>query len=130
MDSIFIRNMQFYGYHGVYPEETVLGQRFLVSIMMYADLKGASVQDDLSLTVNYAEVYNIVKTIVEGTPFKLLESVAERVVGAVLTDFPILSRVVVRIEKPGAPIAGVFSDVGVEIDRSRRVAKEGYLCKN
>jgi hypothetical protein len=57
--------MQFYGRHGVNPEEQTLGQRFEVDVELRLDTRPAALQDDLRLTINYAQVYKAVKRIVE-----------------------------------------------------------------
>lgn len=118
-DVMFLQDMPFYGSHGVYAEERRLGQRFVVSVWLTQDLKPAAATDDLSLTVNYADVYNRVREVVEGPAHSLLETVAERICAVLLRDFAKLEAVRVRIEKPGAPIPGVFGSVGVEIERER-----------
>lgn len=116
-DTIFMRDLQFYGYHGVYEEERKLGQRFVVSVALTCDLQPASTTDDIALTVNYGEVYTEVKKVVEGPSKKLVEAVAEEIATTVLRTFPRVQSIRVRLEKPGAPIAGVFDTVGVEIER-------------
>lgn len=118
MGWIFIHDMQFYGYHGVYVEETKLGQRFTVSVDLQCDMRLAAQHDDLTLTVNYAEVYNVVKAVMEGDPYQLLEAVAEHVASSLLQRFNMIHTVRVRLEKPNAPIAGIFAVAGVEIERT------------
>lgn len=66
MDYIHLNEMAFYGYHGVLEEETRLGQRFSVTVSLATDLQQAGETDDLAKTVNYAEVYELCKGIVEG----------------------------------------------------------------
>lgn len=119
MDHIFIRKMQFYGRHGVFVQETQLGQRFVVSITLECDLHLAGTNDDLLMTVNYGEVYNIIKSLVEGSPYRLLEGLAQAIADAVLSRFPTVITVHLCVEKPGAPLQGVFETVGVDITRSR-----------
>ncbi len=118
-DTIFMNGMEFYGYHGFFPEEQRLGQRFVISLTLLCDLEPAARNDDLALTVDYGDVYNIVKEVVEGPPYKLVESVAQDVANVVLGTYPMVDQIKVHLEKPGAPIAGVFATVGVEIVRSR-----------
>ncbi|MCY0901117.1 MAG: dihydroneopterin aldolase, partial [Firmicutes bacterium] len=107
------------GRHGVYAEERSLGQRFVISLWLTQDLRPAAAADDLALTVNYGDVYNRVREIVEGPPCKLLETLGERICARLLAEFEDLSSVRVRVEKPGAPIAGIFASVGVEFLRER-----------
>ncbi len=130
MDFILLEGMQFYAYHGVYEEENKLGQRFLVSLKLFCDLKQAGEQDDLMLSVDYGEVYNITRNIVQGGRKKLLEAVAEGVATAILDRFERVRRVRVRIEKPEAPIAGTFASVGVVVNRIRTQEHTEYEHKN
>lgn len=119
MDKIFLNHLQFYGYHGVFPEENKLGQRFYVDLILEADLKQAGMSDQLDQTVNYAEVYECVKQIVEGPPSKLVEAVAEKLATSILTQFPIINACTVKVTKPDPPINGNYDSVAIEITRSR-----------
>lgn len=124
MDKIYLHGMQFYGYHGVLSEETMMGQRFIVDVTLGLSLREAGQSDRLDATVNYAEVYDIVKQIVEGSPVQLIETVAERVAEHILRQFHRVATVRVRVTKPSAPIPGVFQDVAVEIKRYQKSLSE------
>lgn len=118
MDYIHLNEMAFYGYHGALPEETKLGQRFRLTVSLATDLSVAGQTDDLDKTVNYAEVYDICRGIVEGQPVKLIEAVAERVATAILESYPEkVSGVRVVLVKPDPPIAGHYASVAVDITR-------------
>lgn len=118
MDYIHLNEMAFYGYHGVLPEETKLGQRFGLTVSLATDLSAAGKSDDLDKTVNYAEVYDICRGIVEGEPVKLIEAVAEKVANAILNEYPEkVSGVRVVLIKPDPPIAGHYASVSVDITR-------------
>lgn len=119
MDKIYLTGMEFYGYHGVFPEETRLGQRFIVDVELSLPLKAAGKNDDLETTVNYAEVYALVKKIVEGAPLKLIEAVAERIAENILSRFPVVRQCKIKVIKPSPPIPGHFRHVAVEIVRGR-----------
>jgi dihydroneopterin aldolase len=119
MDRIRLTGMRFYGYHGCFPEESRLGQAFLVDLELDVDLRAAGTQDNLALTVDYGKVYGTVKEIVEGAPFKLIEAVAERVAGQVLAQYRGVQAVTVRVHKPNAPIPGPIDGVTVELHRRR-----------
>ncbi len=118
-DRIILSGMRFYGYHGVYPEESRLGQAFSVDVELHADLREAGKQDDIRKTVDYGKVYQTVKTIVEGKPFKLIEALAEHVATRVLAEHANATEVIVRVHKPKAPIPGPLDGVTVEIGRRR-----------
>ncbi len=119
MDKIFMRNMLFYGYHGVLSEEKTLGQMFSVDVTMGIDLRGAGKSDDLDDTVSYAEVYQDVKDIVEKESYNLLEAVAEKIAGSILNDYDKVMEVIVEINKPHPPVDGVMDCCGVRIERRR-----------
>jgi dihydroneopterin aldolase len=116
-DTIQIRNMQFYGRHGVNPEEQSLGQRFEVDVDLRLDTRAAGLRDDLHQTINYAHVYRAVKRIVEEERFALIEALAETIASHLGRQFgPDAIRVCVR--KPHAPVKGVLDYVAVEIERT------------
>lgn len=121
-DRLLLKNMVFYGYHGVFAAEKELGQRFEVDVELYLDLHPSGVTDDLELSVNYVEVYTLVKEVVEERNFNLVEAVAETIAGEILSAFSV-DKVVVRVRKPNPPSGGVMDYVEIEI--SRRPAKEG-----
>lgn len=119
MDKIYLSNMRFYGYHGVFAEETKLGQRFAVDLVLELDLKEAGKNDDLSLTVNYADVYELTRRIVEGEPRRLIETVAECIAMQLLATFTLVKRCTVKVTKPDPPIHGHYNSVAVEITREQ-----------
>ncbi|MFA8438958.1 dihydroneopterin aldolase [Pueribacillus sp. YX66] len=119
MDKIFINKLQFYGYHGVYPEETKLGQRFYVDVIIEADLKSASQSDDINDTIDYSLVYGRIRHIMEGEPRKLLEKLAEEIATDLLQNFSLVERITIKIVKPNPPIHGHYDSVAVEITRGR-----------
>ncbi|WP_010285434.1 dihydroneopterin aldolase [Bacillus timonensis] len=119
MDKIFVNQMQFYGYHGVFQEETKLGQRFFVDLMVEVDVKQAGETDNLDYSVHYGELYNLCKAIVEGEPYKLLEAVAEKMAAEILKHFSLVTCCTIKVIKPDPPIPGHLQSVAVEITRSR-----------
>lgn len=119
MDRIVLNRMSFFGYHGVFPEETKLGQRFFIDVELYLDLEPAGRSDDLNLTVNYAEAYGKVKEIAEGKPFKLIEALAEQVASVLLQTYTSIYEIAVRVTKPHPPFETHFDGVTVHIHRRR-----------
>lgn len=115
-DKIIVRNMVFYGYHGVFEAEREIGQQFEVDVELKLDLSGAARSDDIELTLNYVDVYTIVKEIVEEREFRLIESIAEEIAQQVL-DACDIREVVVRVRKPHVPMGGLTGGVEVEIVR-------------
>lgn len=117
MDCIEIRELEVYCHHGVFKEENVLGQKFLISIILYTDTKMAGVSDDLEQSVDYAKVSYFVKERMEEKNFKLIEAAAEYVAEKVLLSFPLIQRIKVEIKKPWAPILLPLETVSVTIVR-------------
>lgn len=118
-DKIYLNQMAFYGYHGVFPEENKLGQRFYVDLVLECDLKEAGITDHLEHTVNYGEIYEVSRDVVEGKPFKLVESVAETLAAKILAAFPLVQEVMVKVTKPDPPIRGHYDSVAIGITRGR-----------
>ena len=118
MDRIELSGMEFFGYHGCFAEEREKGQRFIVDAVLGLDLAEAGRTDDLCRSVNYAEVFEDVRTVVEGEAKNLIEAVAEKIAANLLARYPV-ERVEVAVHKPAAPLAGTFRDVCVRIERSR-----------
>lgn len=119
MDKIYLNSMEFYGNHGVFTEETVLGQRFTVNVVLETDLKAAGRSDKLEKTINYAEIFTICQEVVEGKRFDLIEAVAENIAAEILDKFERVENVQVKVTKPNPPIKGIYDSVAVEITRGR-----------
>lgn len=119
MDKIFLRKMQFYAYHGAYPEENRLGQRFYVDVELFLDLSLAGATDELVHTINYAEIYDVVRQEVEESQYQLIETLAEKIAEKILDGFAV-QEVLVRVTKPDPPIPGHYQAVGVEIKRKKQ----------
>ncbi|WP_308547305.1 dihydroneopterin aldolase [uncultured Selenomonas sp.] len=118
-DRISLEGMRFYGYHGCLPEERARGQVFLVDVVLTLPLAAAGASDDLAATVNYAEVFALARSVVEGAPCRLIEAVAERIARGVLARFARVEEVRVTVHKPAAPLPGLFRDAAVTVVRAR-----------
>lgn len=118
-DKLILSGMRFYGRHGVYPEENKLGQLFIVDLVMHLRLDEAGSRDDLARTVNYAEVGELVRRLVEGKPFRLIEALAEHIAQTVLDTYTGINALTVRVTKPNPPVALHFDGVTVELHRGR-----------
>jgi len=117
-DVIHLRGMEFYAYHGVMEEERVLGQRFLIDVDIFLK-KPVSMQDNLVETVNYAEVYQVVKNCVLDQRYQLIETLAEKIALEITTGF-CCSGVRIEVHKPNAPVSGILKDISVEIIREKK----------
>lgn len=119
-DRILLEGMVFHGRHGTLPAERELGQPFVVDVELRLDLRPAGLSDDLSKTVDYGEVHNLAKQVVEGEPANLTETVAERVANATLEEHPLVESVRVKVKKPAVRLGDTVLDgSAVEILRRR-----------
>lgn len=116
--DIHIDGLEAYGYHGVLPEEKVLGQQFRFDLRLtIAECRGAT-SDDVADTVDYTEVIDVVTEVATCTSYDLLEKLAGSVASAVLGRFPVDS-VWVRVTKPHPPIPCAVRGVGVSLEMAR-----------
>lgn len=117
--KIKLNEMVFYGYHGVHEEERSLGQRFIVSLVLFTDPALDAKIKHLDDTVDYTKVYSVVEEIMETNQFQLLESCANTIASKLLQDFELLQSVKICIQKPSVPIKGNLRSVEVVLSRSR-----------
>jgi dihydroneopterin aldolase len=116
MDSgkLSLRNMIFYGHHGVYPVEKELGQRIEVDVDLWTDFSQATRTDNLDATISYVDIYAIVKNIVEQGSYNLIEAMALAVRDRIMAIYK-LQKVIVRVRKPQPPVGGLMDTVEFEI---------------
>lgn len=119
MDKIIIKGMEVFAYHGALSEENSLGQRFTIDITMKKDIRKACINDTLEDTVHYGFVHDDVVTLTKNNKFKLIEKLAEELAKMIVEKYGV-EEVTVSIEKPNAPINGIFKYVAVEITRSKK----------
>ena len=119
MDKIRIEKAVFYGYHGVYPEEKKLGQKFIVNIELAGDFQEAAREDNLDKAVDYVGVYQTAKKIIEEEKFNLLEALALMLCEEILKKFKNVNTVTISIKKPGVSLPGILSGTSVEMTRTR-----------
>lgn len=119
-DRIELTGLECFGYHGVFDEEKRTGQPFIVDITCWLNFSEAAADDDLTKTINYAELAEVAAEIVEGPVRDLIETVATDVANAAMRRFEELYAVEVTIHKPKAPIPRTFGDVAVVARRSRK----------
>jgi len=115
---IRINEMIFYGYHGVHPEERKLGQRFIVNLEIETNHSKDSAIKELHDTVDYTQVYEVIKLIMETHKFLLLEECANTILTTVLDRFRLVTTATVSIRKPSVPINGHLSSVEICMSRT------------
>lgn len=117
MDSIRINSLEVFGHHGVFEEETRLGQKFVVNAELFMDLRHAGLSDDLTMSVHYGEVCRAINEFMKEKNYYLIEAVAEDMAKMLLLKFDKVERVALEIKKPWAPIGLHLEEVAVRIER-------------
>lgn len=118
MNTIVLKNMAFYGYHGNLKTEQLQGQRFFVDLEIQVDASKAGRTDCLEDSINYVDIYEVVKQVMTGTPYHLLERLGAVIADRVCETFGVDS-IRVAIRKPSVPIAGLLDYVEVVTTRGK-----------
>lgn len=118
LDTIMIRGLRVYAYHGVKEDEKRKGQPFVLDIDVKADMKAACESDDINNAINYSAVTKVVLATMTAEKNDLIERAAERVAQAILATFP-ADEVTVTLKKPRAPVGADFDYMAVQITRRR-----------
>ena len=104
MDKIEIRDLEIFANHGVYPEETVLGQKFLVSAILYTGTRKAGKEDDLLSSINYGEVSHMITEFLQKHTYKLLEAAVENLAEMLLLSLLLLAEPTQSYKHPLPPV--------------------------
>lgn len=113
--KILLEKMRFHAFHGVMPEENVVGGEYEVSVTLEVDFSRTMEGDDLEGTVNYAVVYDLVSREMR-TPSKLIEHVAGRILKSLKREFPQVESIEVRLSKLNPPVSGDVARATVVVE--------------
>lgn len=117
MDKICIEELKIFAYHGVFEHENINGQNFFVNAVLYVDNEKAGISDSLDDSVDYSKVCSLIERVMTENTYKLIETAAQRIAEAILTEFKLVNSVDVEVRKPEAPIDIEFGSVSVKIHR-------------
>jgi dihydroneopterin aldolase len=118
MALIELNDMRFYAHHGCFEEERTIGTHFRVDLAFNTDTTRAEMSDNITDTVSYLDVYQVVKREMS-TSSHLLEHVARRVGEAVLVQFADIMDVKIKVYKLNPPLGGQLESVSVQVAVSR-----------
>ncbi|MDD5772407.1 MAG: dihydroneopterin aldolase [bacterium] len=116
MDKIVLKDMVFHGFHGTKDFEKEIGQKIIISIELFLDLKKPGKTDDLKDTVDYQEIYKLINNIQARKKYNLLEALADTIADEVLKKGNV-KKIFLQIKKPQVLIGGQLDYVAVEICR-------------
>jgi dihydroneopterin aldolase len=105
MGIILLEKMSFHAFHGVLPEERIIGANYEVSVKLDFDFAEAARTDDLSHTINYAEIYELIKEEMSVSS-DLIEHVTQRILDSIIKNFPQINRLEVCLSKCNPPVTG------------------------
>lgn len=111
---VYLKEIRFYAFHGVLPQEQLVGGEFMVSLRVAYPFEAAMESDDVNDTLNYAELYALVKEQMD-IPSRLLEHVAGRIVKAIQMQYPQVTRIELKITKKNPPMGADCEGAGVEV---------------
>ena len=116
-DQIRVNGIKAIGYHGVLPHEAIEGQEFSVDLLVTLDLRAASLSDDFTETINYADLAQIAHDNIVGERVQLIERLAGRIAEEISSAYSQITSVSVTVHKPHAPVDVNFEDISVTITR-------------
>lgn len=115
---IFLKDICCYAYHGVAPQENIIGNEYIINLKLKVNISRAMQTDDVVDTVNYAEIHEAVKAEM-AIPSKLLEHVCGRIVEKLFERFPDIEEIELRLSKRNPPMGADIDAAGVELRCSR-----------
>lgn len=118
-DKVVLVGMAFEARHGVNDSEKTEGQRFEVDVELFLGTRRAGTSDELAQTVDYREVYDAVRRVMEGPPVDLIETLAESIARDALAAHRRARKVIVRVRKPDVQLGGPIEYAAVEVIRRR-----------
>ena len=111
---ICLEGMKFYAFHGVLPQENLVGAFYYVDLKIKTDFTRASETDELEGTINYADIHAAVKEEM-AIPSKLLEHVCQRIARRLFHEFPTIETIDIRLSKENPPMGACAESIGVEV---------------
>jgi len=128
-----LEGLQFYAYHGVYPEEELIGNHFEVDIYITTNFQQAAEEDDVNQTINYETVFLICQSAMRNT-VKLIETVAQNIINGLKRQFNSIQEVSVRIRKaspiPNAKFSSVYIEESDNFVQGCPRCSRPFLCYN
>lgn len=120
IDRVSVSNLCLHGFHGLFPEERKLGQKFFVDIDCLLELATCAAGDDYRETVCYGTLCDLAAEVSGQGPYNMIETLGGRIAAVILERFDPVREVRVRVRKPSAPLAVALDHVEIEIVRRRR----------
>lgn len=112
--EISLTDLRFYGFHGVLEEERQIGNQYVVTLKIRVPHLPAIDSDDITSTVSYADLYEIVNEEMS-IPRNLLETVCIKIARRIKDRYHTVETGEVEIEKVVPPIPGMIGNAKVKL---------------
>lgn len=117
MSKIYLEDVKIYAYHGVLPEENIIGTYYILNAELHTDLWKAAESDDLNDTISYADINDIIHQEMK-VKSKLLEHVAGRIITKIHDRFPQIDYIRLKLTKTAPPMQGEMIGASIELEKS------------
>ena len=121
MITIHLEQLRFFAYHGLFKEEQLLGNEFLVDIHLQYQPHQKTIHS-IDETVDYTLVYEMIANRMK-QPTELLETIATEFCNQVMADFTSVDSIEISIKKLNPPIPKFLGTVGVTYQLNRKDLK-------
>lgn len=125
MSKIYLEDVKIYAYHGVLPEENIIGTYYILNLEIHTDLWKAAESDNLNDTISYADINDILHQEMQ-IKSKLLEHVAGRIINKINEKFSNVSYVKLKLTKTAPPMKGEMKGASIELEKSFLLGDSGY----
>ncbi|MEN2282793.1 dihydroneopterin aldolase [Algoriphagus sp. SE2] len=114
MGKVSLEGIEFHAYHGAYPEENVLGNRFTLDLELETDFKDAMLKDNLKSTVDYTRIYKLIKERMD-VKVKLLEHLGHLIIDDILKVYPDVKKIKITLKKHHPSLGGLVKFSAIQI---------------
>ena len=119
MDAVIsLEGLKFHAFHGVHPQERLVGCIFMVDIHLSMQPLEDGFKDDLLRTIDYEQVYKLVVAEMN-VPRHLIETLAENILTNIFAHQPLVEQAHVVISKMNPPVGGECLKSKVELKKHR-----------
>tara|TARA_Y100001934_G_C12189905_1_gene695884 strand:+ start:565 stop:933 length:369 start_codon:yes stop_codon:yes gene_type:complete len=112
--TIKLENLSFFGFHGVNEIEKINGQNFIISLEISFDM--ISMDDNIKSSIDYMTIYEFIKKRFNDKRFNLIESLAQKIIEDIVSNFTNINHVIINVRKPSITIDDNKDFINVELE--------------
>lgn len=118
-NTLLIKNLKIFAYHGVNEEEKINGQNFFIDAEIVTDKLDGYEDDKLENVLNYSKLVKEASMFFKKGSYDLIEKAAESTAKHLIQTFSQINEITLTVKKPEAPISADFDYVAIKISRKR-----------